>query len=269
MVAALPASAADSVLEDLHRMFPCVIKGGHVLEAAFNNPNPIVHPPGSLLNTGRIQYSGGDFYMYREGITEAVARVIREVYEESRRRAQSLGFDMLEYRGDDFNSTTSIMGVEFVAPFDTRGVIASILGPCTIEDRYITEDLPMGLVPRSELGRLAEEAVGVFSDVEKAFSALESHIGKATEIAGAMNLKTVTAGLDNGHAPMELVSRVLANHLLFRLGRAVPGPISDIPAVHHTWRRPLPELGRETLGRFGPPEWQTEEKPAVSAAAGA
>ncbi len=155
VAAAVPSSRTGEAVAKLHRMFPCIAPGQHVLAAAFNNANPIVHPPGSLLNTGRIEYSGGDFYMYREGITKSVARVIRQVYEESRRVARALDFDMTEYRDIDFRTTCSIMGVEFVAPFDTSGVIAGILGPCTVHDRYITEDLPFGLVPRSQLGNVA------------------------------------------------------------------------------------------------------------------
>ena len=154
-VATLPAARLGDLFGELQSLFPCVTEEKHVLAVAFNNPNPIVHPPGALLNTGRIQYSEGDFYMYREGITEAVARVIRQVYDESASVATSLGFEMAQYRDVDFRTTASIMGVEFVAPFDTQGVIASILGPTSLKDRYLTEDLPMGLVPRSELGRLA------------------------------------------------------------------------------------------------------------------
>ena len=161
MAAALPSKRTGEVVEQLQEMFPCISPVQNVLAAAFNNPNPIVHPPGSLLNTGRIEYSRGDFYMYREGITESVARVIRQVYEESRQVARALDFDMTEYRDVDFRTTCSIMGVEFVAPFDTAGVIAAILGPCTVRDRYITEDLPFGLVPRSELG----DVVGVATPV--------------------------------------------------------------------------------------------------------
>ncbi len=154
MAAALPAERTDEVIEELEALFPCVYPGKNVLAAAFNNPNPIVHPPGSLLNTGRIEFSGGDFYMYHEGITESVAFVIREIYEESRRISQALGFDMVRYRDVDFRTKCSIMGVEFEAPFDTFGVIGSILGPTSVQSRYITEDLPFGLVPRSQLGRL-------------------------------------------------------------------------------------------------------------------
>ncbi|MBW1713491.1 MAG: NAD/NADP octopine/nopaline dehydrogenase family protein [Deltaproteobacteria bacterium] len=154
MVAALPGSQTGQAMEELKAIFPQVFAGKNVLEVAFNNPNPIVHPPGSLLNTGRIEFSGGDFYMYHEGITESVAKVIREVYEESRRVARALDFDMIQYKDGDFKTKCSIMGVEFEGPFDPCGVIGSILGPRSLKDRYVSEDLPFGLVPRSQLGKL-------------------------------------------------------------------------------------------------------------------
>jgi len=170
LAAPLPDGRNREAMQQLREMFSCVFQGPNVLAAAFNNPNPIVHPPGSLLNTGRIEYSRGDFYMYREGITESVARVIRQVYEESRQVARAFGFDMSEYRDIEFRTTCSIMGVEFVAPFDTAGVIAGIIGPRTVRDRYITEDLPCGLVPRSQLGQV----VGVATPVIDGFVSIGS-----------------------------------------------------------------------------------------------
>lgn len=153
--AALPATRNTAVIPQLQRYFPMVQPARDVLSCAFSNPNPIVHPPGSLLNVGRIQYSGGDFYMYREGITEAVARVIRRVFDEVKRVADAYGTEVIEYEERDFNTTGSIMAVAFQAPFDTLGVIAQIKGPSSIHDRYITEDLPQGLVPISQLARKA------------------------------------------------------------------------------------------------------------------
>ncbi|MFC1914900.1 NAD/NADP octopine/nopaline dehydrogenase family protein, partial [Chloroflexota bacterium] len=153
LISGLPARDTDKALEELKILYPCLVPGQNVLTTAFNNPNPIIHPPGSLLNTGRIQYSRGEFYMYREGITEAIARVIRAVFDEVSLLAKALGADMLQYEDKDFQTTGSIMGVAFQAPVDTLGVLASIKGPHTIYDRYITEDLPFGLVPIVELGR--------------------------------------------------------------------------------------------------------------------
>jgi len=153
LLSALPAKNTGRALDELKILYPGLVPGQNVLATALNNPNPIIHPPGSLLNTGRIQYARGDFYMYREGITEAVARVIRAVFAEMSALAKALGAEMLQYQESDFRTTGSIMGVAFQSPFDTLGVLASIAGPHTIYDRYITEDLPFGLVPVVELGR--------------------------------------------------------------------------------------------------------------------
>jgi opine dehydrogenase len=152
LAATLPCDAPRRALLLLRELWPCVVAGRDVLSVALSNPNPVIHPPGALLNVGRIQYSGGQFNMYREGITEAVARVIRDVYGEVESVAAALGTQVLEYEDRDFRTKVSIMGVAFQAPFDTIGVIGDIAGPRSVQDRYITEDLPYGLVPVAELG---------------------------------------------------------------------------------------------------------------------
>jgi opine dehydrogenase len=152
-VAALPATETDEVVSKLQKIYPCVHSAPNVLSAAFSNPNPVVHPVASLLNTGRIQYSKGEFYLYREGITEAVARAIRAAYDEVSALAEAFGFGVIRYDERDFRTTASIMGAAFQAPFDTVGVIARILGPKSLQDRYLTEDIPFGLVPMSEFGK--------------------------------------------------------------------------------------------------------------------
>ncbi len=190
LVGALPASNSAG-FASLKEQFPAVEPAQHVMAAAFSNPNPIVHPPGSLLNTGRIQYSGGDFYMYKEGITESVAMAIRAVYDESRSVALALGFDMLEYRDVDFRTRTSIMGASFDSPFDTFGIIAGIKGPTSVHARYITEDLPYGLVPRCELGRL----VGVPTKVTDGFVSIGSIVCQEDYWKSGRTLATL--GLDD------------------------------------------------------------------------
>ena len=197
LVGALPASNSGD-FDALKTQFPASRLAQHAMAAAFNNPNPIVHPPASLLNTGRIEYSNGDFYMYNEGITESVALAIRAVYDESCEVAKALGFEMLEYRDIDFRTTTSIMGVSFEAPFDTFGVIGAIKGPTSVQARYITEDLPFGLVPRCELGRL----VGVPTKVIDGFVSIGSVVCEADYWSTGRTLETL--GLD-GKTPEEIV----------------------------------------------------------------
>jgi opine dehydrogenase len=43
------------------------------------------------------------------------------------------------------------MGTHFRAAFDKEGIVAKISGPSSLKSRYITEDLPYGLVPIKKL----------------------------------------------------------------------------------------------------------------------
>lgn len=152
LIAALPATETVKWLDDMREIYPMIQPAEHVLQAAFANPNPIVHPPGSLLNVGRIEHTGGDYYMYGEGMTPAVLRVIHQVFRESSAVAEKLGFTIPGYPEGDFAKPASIMGEVFVRDEDKYEVIAGILGPTSLQDRYLTEDLPFGLLPVSELG---------------------------------------------------------------------------------------------------------------------
>lgn len=154
LISCLPAVDTGKVLEKAKTFWPGLVAADNVIAAALSNPNPLCHPPGAILNTGRIQYSKGDFYMYKEGITEAVARVIESVYEETLALAEALNSEIVHYEHHEFMTPASIMSIALQAPFDTLGIMAArVKGPQTIEDRYITEDLPYGLVPMSELGK--------------------------------------------------------------------------------------------------------------------
>jgi opine dehydrogenase len=154
LVAAMPASGTGEWPDALGSLWPNIHAAEHALQAAFANPNPIVHPPGALLSVGRIEYSGGDFYMYREGMTPAVLRVIHAAFREFSAVAEKLGFTIPGYPSEYFDKPASIMGEVFECPGDRYEVIASILGPTSLQDRYLTEDLPCGLLPISQLGDL-------------------------------------------------------------------------------------------------------------------
>jgi opine dehydrogenase len=195
VAAALPGNAPGPALPAMRELWPCVVPFPDVLSVALSNPNPIVHPPGSLLNVGRIQYSGGDFNMYREGITEAVARVIRDVYAEVQAVASALGAELVEYEERDFRTRVSIMGVAFQAPFDTVGAIADIAGPDSIHDRYITEDLPYGLVPVARLAdRLGVETPLIDSIITLGSRVCERDFSSEGRSLEALGLADLPAG---------------------------------------------------------------------------
>jgi opine dehydrogenase len=165
LFSAFPAKDTQQTLEMVKETFPVLEATDNILSVSFSNPNPTVHPPGTLLNIGRIQWSKGDFYLYREGITEAPARIIKKVYDETLSVAKSFGFKMREFDDELFRNPCSVMCVDFWAPFDKRGIVANMKGPTTIHNRYITEDLPYGLVHRSQLGDLVNIPTPVIDSI--------------------------------------------------------------------------------------------------------
>ncbi len=150
LLAALPAENTDRVIREVREMYP-VVPAENVLATTLNNLNPIVHPVGTVMNAGWVDAAGKDFYFYRDGNTLSVSRCIKKAYEEVRDVAEAVGGTMLEYPEEDFWKKSAIMSTYFRASFDKEGAVAKISGPSSVTSRYITEDLPFGLVPIKKL----------------------------------------------------------------------------------------------------------------------
>jgi len=168
-IAAMPAGDTRPARRAAERMYPGLMKSlGSVLAAALSNPNPLVHPPGALLNVGRIEHARGDFYLYKEGITESVCRTIQGLYHETKQLARRVGTRLLSYPEKSFFGYGSIMCECFG---DTKSREASRFhGPASLEDRYVTEDVPYGLATFALLG----EQLGVEMPLTRAVVELAS-----------------------------------------------------------------------------------------------
>jgi len=90
-LAALPATRTPRVLEALASAYPRFIDGTSVLHTSLNNMGAIFHPALTLLNTGRIESTGGEFQFYIDGVTPSVASVLEALDRERVTVAASLG----------------------------------------------------------------------------------------------------------------------------------------------------------------------------------
>jgi len=163
-----PANRTDEAISKLREVYPIIVPAANVLEAAINNPNPIVHPAATLLSVTRIEYSGGEFYLYREGMTPAVARVYEALEGERLAILDRLGLKLHHYAGldaRDYNLGDTleechdrILNTSMDAAFGAGSIEAGIQmkGPSSMQDRYVTEDVPYGLVLLASLGRLLD-----------------------------------------------------------------------------------------------------------------
>lgn len=147
LIAALPASDTGAVLQALEGTYGHVVRPARsILEPALYNVNIIVHPVGALLNMGRIEYTGGEFYMYKEGITPSVKKIIYAMDAERAALFTALGTKPYSY--DEIFADCFNMTVEEFA-------VTSSKGPFSMQDRYVTEDIPMGAALTVSLARKA------------------------------------------------------------------------------------------------------------------
>ena len=67
--AASPSQKQKEKLEKLHNLCNSFNHEYSVLESALLNPNMVLHTVGSIMSLSRIEYSKGNFCMYREAYT--------------------------------------------------------------------------------------------------------------------------------------------------------------------------------------------------------
>ena len=147
LFAALPATDTPSAIEALSGTYADRVQPAiSILEPALYNVNIIVHPVGAILNMGRIEYAKGEFWMYKEGLTPSVKKVIDRMDKERSALFQALGYRPYTY-DQVFRDCFNMDVTQFAA--------TSSKGPFSMQDRYVTEDIPMGATLTLSLGKKA------------------------------------------------------------------------------------------------------------------
>lgn len=144
----LPSKNTEKMVKIFNEIYPNTFPMTNVLETALCNANILKHPIGALLNTGRIEYSKGQFWLYKEGMTPSVEQVIDAADNETRPIFKKLGFNA--------SSIKQIFEKRYQKTWEEQAAAASEIagkGPPDIQPRYITEDVPVGMVLISSLGK--------------------------------------------------------------------------------------------------------------------
>jgi opine dehydrogenase len=157
--AAFPAYRTEDLLEKLLPLFPMLVPAGSVLETVFYYTNAIHHPPALLCNIGRVESTGGDYYHYYDGITPSVGRIIDALDQERIQLGAALGIEVPRLSEYFFQmSYTNEAGRDGGTAYDVFHNSEPnrwIRAPASIDHRFFNEDIPFGLVPLTELGKLA------------------------------------------------------------------------------------------------------------------
>jgi opine dehydrogenase len=152
-VAALPAYRTPEVVRALRTAFPQFIPGDNVIKTSLDNIRAIFHPAVTVLNAARIESTNGDFDYYTEGITPAVALILEQMDAERVAVAAALGFHAMTAREWLYIAYDAAGRTLFEAMRANRGY-DGIKAPKSVFTRYITEDIPMSLVPIASIGAM-------------------------------------------------------------------------------------------------------------------
>ncbi|MEW6333021.1 MAG: NAD/NADP octopine/nopaline dehydrogenase family protein, partial [Thermodesulfobacteriota bacterium] len=173
----------------LEPLFPGVSAYGNVLTAGLAALNPIVHPPGVLLNAGRVERSRGEFYFYEEGVTPGVVRVIEALDRERLALGAAYGIALMPVAEGFAKAGFGPRG-DLWSVINGSRMLTALRAPGQLDTRWLTEDLPYGLATWVALA----EPVGVEMPVAQSLITLGSALLGRDFEAGRRGLQAL--GID-------------------------------------------------------------------------
>ena len=129
----------------LRALFPGATAYGSALEAGLSALNPVVHPPGVLMNAGRIERSRGEFWFYEEGVTPSVVNVIEAVDRERLALGDRRSACDLTPVAEAFHRAGFGPAGDFWAVINGSRMLTALRAPGQVDTRWLTEDIPYGL----------------------------------------------------------------------------------------------------------------------------
>lgn len=199
-----PGRAAAELAPELEALYPGFVRGASVLEAGLNNGNPVIHPPITILNAARIEKDGPAMRYYADGVSPAVARLIRKLDEERMTLLKALG-----YPAQPEPVTCVQQGYaeseDYYKCYGQGSGFVQFTSPDTLDHRYFHEDIGMGLVMLCSLGEFLQvptPACRAFLQMGELISGIPYSVeGKRTLAAlglGGLDLPGLHKYLDTG-----------------------------------------------------------------------
>lgn len=174
LVSVFTSKKKEEIFHELQKIYPQFLPAKNVLETTLVNVNPPLHPQSVLLNLYRVERK---FYPFDEklnkpvekayDLTPGMARVMEQVDMERVKIGEKLGLKI--------NSLKKTLGIFYCAKgkdlYETISTCYAyqVQGAATsLEDRYVTEDVPYGLVPYTLLG----EQIGISVNTIRAMATI-------------------------------------------------------------------------------------------------
>ncbi|MBE0640355.1 MAG: NAD/NADP octopine/nopaline dehydrogenase family protein [Bacteroidales bacterium] len=161
LIAAYPRKDNKAVMNVMNELFDCFEEADSVLTTSLENIGAIFHPSVVLFNAAAIE-RGNDFFFYND-MTPAIADFLLCIDEERLNVGKALGLKLMGIEKWVSYAYPNIQGSDLCEKMRNNPAYFKILAPKSIGSRLITEDVPTGLVPISQVG----DFVGVSTSLMK------------------------------------------------------------------------------------------------------
>jgi opine dehydrogenase len=195
-IATFPGNRIGAVFPRLSPLFPEAVAAPNILYTGFTNANAMLHVANCVANAGRIE-SGDAYKFYAEGVTPAVARLYKAINAERIAVAAALGASVPTL-ADWFDRVYGVRGATLVETcqrltYNSDGPYQATGTPQSLDHKFITEDVPTGLIPMSALGAAAGVATPA---IDALVGVVESMTGKNFAAEGRTLERLGLGGMD-------------------------------------------------------------------------
>ena len=153
LLSALPSHDTDHVLRKINPLYPSFTKTTNVLRTSLENIGAMFHPCVLLFNAATIERNEV-FWFYRD-MTEQVASFIERFDAERLAVGRAYGLDLLGVKEWIKFAYKDTVGETLCERMRNNPAYHDIKSPSSIFTRQLTEDIPTGVLPIMELGRVA------------------------------------------------------------------------------------------------------------------
>lgn len=153
LLSGLPAADTDHILAKINPIYPSFKKTDNVLRTSLENIGAMFHPCVLLFNAATIERNEV-FWFYRD-MTEQVAEFIEKFDAERLAVGKAYGIDLLSVKDWIKFAYKDTVGDTLCERMRNNPAYHNIKSPSTIFTRQLTEDIPTGVLPIMQLGKVA------------------------------------------------------------------------------------------------------------------
>lgn len=143
----------DECMKMLQSLYKGFSADFSVIESALLNPNMVLHTVGAIMSLPRIEFSEGDFCMYREAYSRKNKTTLNIMDRLDREKMFVL--DALGGRKVNIYDAGGFLGKDPLESFFKYSESSDrAISPTSIHSRYITEDVSQGLVLLEDISKV-------------------------------------------------------------------------------------------------------------------